>query len=209
MKETPILFSTAMVQAILAGRKTMTRRVVKGSDDHYYQSLVNHASSKHTFVLNGNYNPSENDVCEIKCPYGQVGDLLWVRETWHYFDRPDQFLYKANPNDHQHTDKWKPSIHMPKAACRIFLRITNIRVERLQDITEQDAITEGIEKIGYMYLDYYSQSELSKIARKRNAIPLYKQAITSFQSLWASINGVGNWDENPWVWVIEFERVNA
>lgn len=210
-KHIPILFSTAMVQAILEGRKTQTRRVVKGVNDHYYQSLVNHATGRHTFVLNGNYNPSEKDVLHIKCRYGQAGDVLWVRETWcdpedNHGNSPGN-LYKADFGPEPVDWIWKPSIHMPKEACRIFLKVISIRVERLQDISEQDAIAEGVKlhHRGKHYLNY--EDEHYKVTQ---FIYNLDTAVESYKSLWRLINGrdswnKSSWDNNPWVWVVEFE----
>jgi len=145
MKEHPILFSTPMVQAILDGRKTMTRRVVKpqpivvcGRDGKAFQS---------EYCLDGfQKRETENgrNIC-VPCPYGKIGDVLWVRETWQettWMHKDDEFygyIYKASENGKawaENTEdwKWKPSIFMPKAACRIKLRITGIRVEQLNEI---------------------------------------------------------------------------
>jgi hypothetical protein len=175
MKQTPILFSTPMVQAILEGRKTQTRRVVKHElDNRGVRSTNNIFEDWHGK--------------EVKCPCGQVGDVLWVREAYapHYFD-DFSHGYKANWNDtaaeYVNQPKWKPSIHMPKEACRIFLKITDIRVERLQDISNSDIRAEGAAEFGCT-------------SHRLN-----------FQSLWQSINGQQSWEANPWVWVIEFDRI--
>lgn len=182
--ERPILFSTEMVRAILDGRKTQTRRVVK---DKMLQE--NNGDVDEEFLL----------LTMDKCPYGKVGDVLWVRETFNsdygFKDiegnvSPPGILYKATtPNLPFNGDKWKPSIFMPKSACRIFLEITNIRVERLQDISDQDAKSEGASpKEGVLF--------------KR--IERYDEA---FERLWISINGYESWDSNPYVWVIEFKQI--
>jgi len=173
MKNVPILFSTTMVQAILNGSKTMTRRVVK------------------------------NFAATYECPYGQIGDVLWVRETHQYTDASLNFqpgyVYKATDPDWETMEgwKWNPSIHMPKAACRLWLKVTNVRVERLQDISEEDAIAEGIERINPEGL----------LAFKSYAVdyPATVFPYVSFQTLWHKINGRESWEANPWVWVIEFE----
>lgn len=192
MRERPILFSTSMVQAILAGRKTQTRRVVK---------FPLKCPTHHVSVGNGQTPPPTT-----WCPYGKVGDVLWVRENFCFADSFDNgkevrtYAYQATPFTNLKV-RWKPSIHMPKAACRIFLRITNVRVERLQDISESDAISEGVEKQftplfqEWRYKDYF------------NINSDWRSPISSFQSLWASINGIESWDNNPWVWVVEFERI--
>jgi hypothetical protein len=187
-KETPIIFSTPMVQAILEGGKTMTRRVVKcapysGSEEELP-----------TQYIDGN----------ITCPYGQVGDKLWVRETFAVI-RDDLFggtrhqQYKADrpydkyPGDWPEDEakgnpdapKWKPSIHMPKKYARIWLEITDVRVERLQSIENLDALAEG------MHIDWSVENN----------------PIKQFQKLWDSINGKKHpWESNPWVWIIEFKK---
>ena len=228
MKERPILFSTEMVRALLDGRKTMTRRLVKPqpSKDDYTLWTQNGGdkkdNGKHRWgkVLN---NLLEADKEMFSCPYGQIGDILWVRETWADLrgmgfsidDFPRLVAYKADSKDEgleiakEYGIKWKPSIFMPRSASRISLRITNIRVERLNDITEEDAIREGVEKNiepgqeskwepDYGYKDY--------TAKDLDGFPCFT-AIDSFKSLWGSINGENSWAENPWVWVIEFEVI--
>jgi hypothetical protein len=167
MKHRPILFSTDMVQAILEGRKTQTRRVVKP------QSNANVIDFGHEW---------ERGEFFARCPYGQPGDVLWVRETWAPLgDYPKcnyTFMYKADVE--QNYSKWKPSIHMPREAARLFLRIKSVRVERLQEITCQDVFAEGLES-GHD---------------------------SKFITLWESINGHESWEANPWVWVVEFERIS-
>ena len=194
MNEKPIIFSTSMVKAILDGRKTQTRRVVKP------QPTLNIPLGFCTGATDGkNIGKFGFGLCgdggQIKYykPKYQVGDILWVRETWKPSPYDDGvYAYKANglpePAGCQYLN-WRPSIHMPRAAARIFLRVTDVRVERLQDISETDAKAEGITVVtnnsGLMY------------CRK-------------FRDLWDKINGKRDkgaykWDSNPWVWVIEFE----
>jgi hypothetical protein len=193
----PILFSTPMVQAIIDGRKTMTRRVIKQNS-----TALNWIDSGFTpeFILD-----KGNDAI---IPY-KVGDILWVRETICGFigRNTTQFVYKASV----HSDwmeyakekfgyKWTPSIHMPKEAARIFLRVMGIRAERLQDISEEDAIAEGIEIVKenvpvIPYKDYLGKYNY------------YSNPINSFKSLWQSINGEQSWEHNPYVWVIAFVRI--
>lgn len=186
MKQRPILFSTEMVQAILAGRKTQTRRVVKGLEslkNPYFQSLVQHATGSITFS-----SLESNEVIEPKNPYGQVGDVLWVREAYcpKYFDG-NIHCYKADFNQTAYEfvsePKWKPSIHMPKDAARIWLRIKDVRVERLQDISDEDIRAEGAAEFGCT-------------THRLN-----------WQTLWESVNGSNSWKDNLFVWVIEFERI--
>lgn len=196
MKLRPILFAAPMVQALLDGRKTQTRRVVKGE---HLRGIVCDETM---------YNQMQN-----RCPYGQVGDVLWVRETWSYSYDCDnggldktEFYYKASHAEFDpQPDKWKPSIHMPFDAARIFLEITDVRVERLQDISEQDAINEGIERkehLGLASCTWYRNYMYKDIC-----FP-FTYPTHSFQSLWQSISGTDSLDANPWVWVVEFKRIN-
>lgn len=206
-KYIPILFSTEMVEAILAGRKTQTRRD-KGLDlvnlsysDHFKYLGKNHQIQKfHLFGWENDIGFLEKGL--ITCPYGKTGDVLWVRETWTYSDEIDNpYWYKQQFEEeylpeHQLKGIWKPSIHMPKEACRLFLRITNIRCERLQEISEVDSRAEGIKPLFPYYMDY--TGNLSHVLT----------AYASFKTLWQKINGEDSWNENPWVWVIEFEKID-
>lgn len=196
MKQRPILFSTPMVQAILEGRKTQIRRVTKmqPGEGEGYEDLGN---GEFAYISNGGMS------VPYTCPYGQVGDILWIRESFskvEFKDKPILYLFKANP-DHQ-SMKWKPSIHMPKVAARIWLRITNVRVERLQDISEEDAKAEGIDEL----FDSSVEERWKNYGLEPYNKPLNNPA-SSFMTLWWRINGMDNWDANPWVWVIEFERI--
>ena len=195
----PILFSTPMVQAILEGRKTQTRRVVKARS--YITDVADDIP----------YEMTEDDHQPIKCPYGKVGDVLWVRETFSkiipleksesvFVFKADDDCYKDYVEDWQ---GWKPSIHMLFEAARIFLAITNIRVERLYDISQQDSINEGIEYLGTG--DY--GPEWKCYFDPKHDTPPYTSPQNSFMSLWVSINGLDSWDANPWVWVVEFKRI--
>lgn len=214
--ERPILFQTEMVQAILAGQKSQTRRTVKMpkeiEDARWgYTAFTppQHISvrGKHA---NGQYGESF-----VKCPYGMPGDLLWVRETWQnqqclYCSEP-VFVYKADEHDAfaaNDLGRWKPSIHMPKAAARIWLKITDIRVERLHAIGHQNAIREGV----YEYTlednptDYPHIYKWKDYTDPQNA---FYMPHSSFKSLWVSINGPQSWRANPWVWVVSFEVVST
>ena len=201
MKERPILFSGEMVRAILEGRKTQTRRVVKP------QPTIVHAIYKDASISTNLIFRSGDQ--RIHCPFGQPGDRLWVRETWGLVTHHDltdwcggsikgvpeaelreQFFieHAANwkvPNEFAY---WRPSIHMPRWASRLTLEITAVRVERLQDIGEEDAKAEGV-----TITEYYSMS--------RNP---HRSA---FIDLWNTCYGPESWNANPWVWVIEFRRV--
>lgn len=220
MKERPILFSTPMVHAILRGRKTQTRRIVK--DQPFPESKIgefiiefSNQWKKYDLIqkIKTSRNPIGYEVVKVwKCPYGKVGDILWVRETWAPFfidneDDAPSFRYKANNDD---MPKWKPSIFMPRKACRIRLEITNIRVERLQDISEEDVFSEGIE------IDVWDQAIVCKdyadddfFQDWTDDAPKYSKtpARDSYKSLWDKINGKDAWNSNPWVWVIEFKRI--
>lgn len=193
MKEKPIIFSTEMVKAILDGRKTQTRRVIKPQPVNcgivFPQGL-----SRNFFFQDDYYNEPEHSVGEYrKCPYGFVGDRLWVRETWTgdvwcgYAYKADGTMLPIDCGEIEFT-RWKPSIHMPRRVSRINLLVKNIRVERIQGISEEDAISEGCKD----YVGIY-----------------YSSCRHNFINLWNSINekrGYG-WNVNPWVWVIEFSKI--
>jgi hypothetical protein len=208
----PILFSTDMVTAILEGRKTMTRRKLKPKDEPYLineKSFINYSDSfgwnvKHKITDN----PGKFEITQqFKCPYGKIGDVLWVRETWlnnsGYLPTDLGYVYKAELGEKEIeyskelNVKWKPSIFMPKEACRIFLEITNVKVERLQDISEDDAIKEGITwNRGTIQSGYGVGNSTSHIKAKE-----------CFQSLWKKINGAESWKSNPFVWVVTFKQI--
>lgn len=183
MKERPVIFNSEMVRAILDGRKTQTRRIAKADNSNHL----------------------------LGCPFGQVGNLLWVREAFRVHSRATDvatLVYRANErnswteqtrrvpvsvcNKPVSPEKWTPSIHMPRWASRITLEITGVRVERLNDISHDDAKAEGC---------CYSRG---------GGVPDF--AVTPadhFPTLWASIYGSESWSANPWVWVIEFRRVEV
>ena len=213
MKERPILFSGPMVRAIREGRKTQTRRLVKPQPDKI------HDGEPYWYV--GGYRAWKLRDCDdilrkggndLKCPYGKPGDRLWVKETF-TLTQHNLPVYMADSRDKDgkfwpsvHSDPdgvlWKPSIHMPRRASRITLEIVGVRVERLQDISDEDAEAEGIYRIahgrnGYYYSAFRNDPDPDNWC---HAVPAYKE-------LWESINGVGSWDLNQWVWVIEFKEV--
>ncbi len=205
MKEKPILFSPPMVKAILENRKTMTRRIFKRVMKKYV-AYRNHCAE----ILDDSREPlSEKEFYEVNSPY-QKGDILWVREMWRCMGFDDE---PENPKMliqyHDETSRWvtmrsyerfkkfavcwagwKPSIHIPREASRLFLKVLSVRVERLQDIIEEDAIREGMPESMTGASDY---------------------SIRCFHSLWDSLNAKPkrgySWENNPWVWVIEFERI--
>lgn len=193
-KERPILFSAPMVRAILDGRKTVTRRPVKGAALKWLEEFTPE------YVA---------DPANSLCPFGKPGDRLWVRETWArvgYCD-PGYLTFAATypsclPADLENIPaaseiRWKPSIHMFRADSRILLEITDVRVERLKDISEQQALAEGIYSdpaVNGMYT-YDGDHYTSKSDGPDRA----------FAELWNTTGG--DWDANPWVWVVEFKRV--
>ena len=221
-----------MVGAVLNGRKTQTRRIVKDKILEIFDTAI---------AVGECSGMDEIRYLMQFCPYGQIGDELWVRETFAYVGTtdPGYLVYKATypecakqygfdsvPDDIKDAgDKWTPSIHMPRKVSRIQLRITDIRVERLNDISEGDALSEGIKyrKIGDDFEGdtmYYCKNYMAK-----GAVAFYANAnddldedildteididpISSFKTLWQSINGEPSWANNPWVWVVEFERIN-
>lgn len=264
MKCRQILFSAPMIAAILAGRKTQTRRVLKAgfdADKMEFVKLVDHFNSpKSGYTLTGIYftelgtqayfkdTAADNSfMLGVKFPFGNVGDALWVREKWRIVDydftkqnctveyvdgkrkvcalRKDgevftemwlmNYVLKEGKKEITHYKKhgywkneepirWMPSIHMPREASRICLEITGIRVERLHDISEADAVAEGIEVIDNMvgvvpvYRNY-----LVEVKDTKKPVVGLMDATASFMSLWGSIHGTPT--GNPWVWVIEFK----
>ena len=201
-----------MVQAIIADRKTETRRtrgldlINKNPDDWELKGFGGNPSIEKDIRPCAYFNKKESDTWTyVISPYGKPGDLLWVRETFvDIHDQTNCWLYKADTifNGMETFDwKWKPSIHMPKAAARIWLKVIDIKVERLEDITETSVIAEGVQ-IGKgldnnnWHLDYLT-----------NLFQLYK-AKSSFNTLWRKINGEDSYNSNPWVWVVKFEVVS-
>ncbi|MFW2971995.1 hypothetical protein ACN6UB_16180 [Serratia marcescens] len=227
MKERPVIFNGEMVRAILDGRKTQTRRVMKPQPKPCYRG--GHWWPSNTFKTmlhieeqmqngQGGWKGLVGDAC----PFGQVGDRLWVRETFAVLGNEDGCpidwdgnlikgdekqaarIYKAScwqepgnyglwsipDRDTQYEGAWRPSIHMPRWASRITLEITAVRVERLNDISEEDAKAEGV---------------------KAGVSPGHEHMMhqVAFSELWQSIYGAESWSANPWVWVIEFRRVEV
>lgn len=185
MKERPILFSGPMVLSILEGRKTQTRRVVTPqplADEAMHKS--GHGRDDLYWV--GRLRDSENAWRIVRCPYGVPGDRLWVRETFH--DAGGYPIYRADEPGPDLEIRWSPAIHMPRWACRLVLEVTAVRVERLQQIGDLDAMREGCEQ--------WADTDGAFRA--------------SFCHLWDSINAKrAPWASNPWVWVVSFDRVPA
>lgn len=193
MKMRPILFSAPMVRALLADRKTMTRRTVKPQPTfpEFAERVIWTAEHGSPGLETYDAHCMARGAWDRKCPYGQPGDILWVRETF-ATDDGTTFWYRADGETYNHGLPWKPSIHMPRRAARIFLQVKGVRVERLAPISELDAYDEG------------AQEWAAEIVRDGNKFPSVRHA---FRSLWESINGKGSWDANPWVWVVEFRRL--
>lgn len=235
MKEIPILYNTPMVQALLGKRKTQTRRIMKPQIKDCDHSRYTEAEWKDKPTewseaslkigraycgMCGNGVEYSKDYGGIKCPYGQPGDLLYVRETWFpaaITGNEVMVGYHGQDPTHTHeftTDNidfyWKqmdkghmiPSIHMPKEAARIWLQVESIRVERLQDISEEDAQAEGVKttetQLGESYFDYTTGYFNGLLSAK-----------DSFRTLWKSINGPESWQANPWVWCISFKVLST
>lgn len=207
MAEKPILFSGEMVRAILNGRKTQTRRVITPQFEKKWGSGVRHGDDFYSCHVN--IEEPNGEWKWIRCPYGQPGDRLWVKETWRCEERgeygvdgvhyraDDAFIVIENTREasdawgdaHRDGDPWRPSIFMPRWASRITLDVVRISVERVRDINEKDAQAEGMVSAEQPFYD----------------------ARHEFQALWNKINakrGFG-WDVNPWVWVVEFNVVEV
>lgn len=205
IKERGMIFNGEMVRALIEGRKTQTRRIMKPQPEecprggHWWPSNV-FKTMLHVEDEMQNGKGGWGGLVGDACPFGDIGDRIWVRETWAEAGAgaPDLKLYRANYPEHvpSHFEnvpkvediRWTPSIHMPRWASRILLEITDVRVERLNDISECDAAAEG------------APTELCLIGDKH---------YLGFRSLWKSIYGEESWQANQWVWVIEFKRVEG
>lgn len=212
--ERPILFSTEMIRANLEGRKTQTRRT-KGLDvptDLQYDKIEFNPIDwpKKPLIFKKKIEEIGNStIYEItaafKSPYGKPGDLLWCRETFYEEGFRGNWAYKASTGLMTDYDTWKPSIHMPKEAARIWAMVQEIRAERLQDISEEDAIAEGVQEFeDGTFKNYYTKKGL----RAEDGVECLL-AKGSFQSLWTSINGMDSWDANPWVWVVRYRILST
>jgi hypothetical protein len=192
VKERPILFSGPMVKAILDGRKTMTRRVVKPQPDEVLDG--------EPYWNIGGFRARPMAENRLLCKYGQAGDRLWVRESFDVWMRGEDAgsprIIKYMADGETHNRPWRPSIHMPRSLSRITLEITDVGIQRLQDISEQDAQAEGV---GGMR-DMRFMTALGNIHSSGHRL--------NFIDLWNSINGADSWDANPWVWVVSFKRID-
>ena len=245
-KERPILFSAPMVRAILDGRKTVTRRPVKVQPEVRTVEMIGPMLTfKNKRGGHWLYPNAKQQIIE-ECPYGQIGERLWVRETWycdHFEVQKGPYLQPADMHDldqsrddgelvyaadglapyEQEQPTWKPSIHMPRWACRILLEITDVRVERLQDISEEQAQAEGCFFTDYGRKCGHTGSGWTEVGDcpapeahhpQRNGWMWDKTsspneclgtATWAFANLWQSVGG--DWDANPWLWVVEFKQV--
>lgn len=203
MKERGMIFNAEMVRAILDGRKTQTRRIVKPQPE-----LTERSGFSWKGMLYGagsDDRETNRNFAHVKCPHGKPGDRIWVRETFASgLSTKSTLAYRATHKREDLEDgfydtiKWTPSIHMPRWASRILLEITSVRVERLNDISQQDAQAEGMELTGWRptYSDPDSGGEVWT-------------PYDNFALLWESIYGEESWLANPWVWVIEFKRIEG
>lgn len=201
----PILFNTEMVRAILDGRKTCTRRICKDANECTVPDMEFYNADRRTYAVHNFVDKEHTEqlsTAERTCPIC-TGDILYVRETWK--KAPNGYYYYEDwqRNDIADVTKWKPSIHMPKEAARIWLKVTDVRVERLQEITDEQAKREGIQ---------YDECPTGFTWKQETDMHnCYTTPIGAMQALWNStirksdIDRYG-WDANPWVWVIEFER---
>lgn len=212
-KERPILFSSPMVRAILEGRKTQTRRVITPQPtipDRFIDWC--HWNEEWSTADARELEENREVVDEWTCPYGQPGDRLWVREAWRMNGNPQRQwvvfaaggermeVTKDGDSDHywthgigRYSTLNRPSVHMPRWASRITLEVADVRVERVQDISDSDAKAEGV--------------SASEEFENKDGSPCYT---VEFEKLWRSIHGVDNqksWDSNPWVWVVSFKRI--
>lgn len=192
----PILFSGPMVRAILEGRKTQTRREVKAINHDSFEVFT--AADPSGFW---GFDAKNDPVLCVHSPYGEVGDRLWVRESFAVCADNNIFYRADGKPDPWDGVKWKPSIHMPRLASRITLEITGVRVERLNAISEDDAKAEGTENRSDLAWGHGGQGDdMARWAVDHG----HRYA---FCHLWDSINGDGAWSLNPWVWVVEFKVV--
>lgn len=227
MKESPLLFRPPLVKAILAGQKTQTRRLVKPqpvNDKSLQDSWIWHGGKAlEQMGYGADYVHTRMEAMKTAmlkvCPYGQLGDRLWIRESWRaargWDSTKPREIHSGSPivfpadgnalnqdgweaDEPREYGKLRPSIFMPRWASRISLETTAVRVERLNDISEKDSISEGVERDSDGWIDYQMPSTQCCQSPK-----------DSFRTLWESLNGSGTWDENPWVYVLDFKRIEV
>ena len=215
MKERPILFSEAMVRAILDGKKFQTRRAMKPQPVPARLTMGAAASDECIGPLGGltfadktpgTYRCVGGDTLWKRCPYGVIGDRLWVRET--HLRSGDDVMYADDadydicyPNRSNSMNLWRvvPSIFMRRESSRLTLELTQVRAERLNVISDADALAEGVRFDGVYFL--------GGIHRKKHTLQCWPTAARAYQAIWETINGPKSWAVNPWVWVIEFREI--
>ncbi len=210
MKARPILFSGPMVRAILAGKKTVTRRIVKGAPTWADVASYTVFTPPGHVSFCGAHPTAGYGESFVRCPYGTAGDQLWIRETWG--PCAGGIVYLADDHGGRVAcpdgGKWKSSIHMPRWASRLSLEIVSVRVGRLQDITEEDAMAEGITCVPFRPDDGYPMCDGYMVGTDDGKSVLYPTARRAFIQLWEDINGeMCPWASNPWCWVVNFKRV--
>lgn len=203
----PILFNGEMVRAILAGRKTVTRRIIK-------QDKINAVMNSPVRKENPKIPDSNFINCLVDAPY-QRGDILYVRETWNG-DWCGHYIYRADGGSaktagYSQEPKWRPSIHMPKEAARIWLQVTDVRAERLQDMRPVDVVNEGAYEDCWDCLNTYGESGNQCCYQKEDECSQCDSVMMEWERAWNSTIKKSDlaqysWTANPWVWVIEFER---
>lgn len=217
VKERPILFSSEMVKAILDGRKTQTRRVIKEFPVEGFRwagwvvsSVDKKDEGKATIAPESNSEYCITGNIKKSCPHGKIGDILYVREAFHVWIPNGKEIphYRATNRDRICEELgWKPSIHMPKKFSRIKLEITGIRVERLQDITDKDCIAEGIDLKDFCVCP--DDEFIDGVRFCLNCGKRFTDIKGEFEELWDSINekrGYG-FEKNPWCWALEFKKL--
>ena len=257
MKERGMIFNAEMVRAILDGRKTQTRRIMKVQPSEGFSPMnmaleTDYNARWYTPAREdskGYLHPGKHQVFGVAndnegytCPFGAVGDRIWVRETWAQLGNedgcaidwndnlvkdagaeaariyrasctigdyglwqiPDDAFWKPHTDDRQYEGSWRPSIHMPRWASRITLEITDVRVERLNSISEEDARAEGVGSAVWFAAKGVPESEWTSLGEHG---AMQASHINKFATLWESIYGAESWQANPWVWVIEFKRL--
>ncbi len=241
MTEHGMIFNAEMVRAVLDGRKTQTRRIMKvqpapsktrEGDFCFPCNKLEAMIHVSQFIPGNSPVPHAHEFFSICCPFGAVGDRLWVRETWmpdaprdgtwadvefygckgsplsmipERFRKPEHCIHRASWDGSEMVG-WTPSIHMPRWASRIMLEITGVRVERLNSISEEDAAAEGVGSAVWFAGKGVPEEQWTSLGEHG----AYRAShINSFATLWESIYGADSWQANPWVWVIEFKRVEV
>lgn len=225
IKERPILFSGAMVRGLLDGTKTQTRRSIKPQPEE--DEALGYLIPKPKRLIQGKddtgvcftRHPESSRLLLEQCSYGQPGDRLWVRETAAFLDESvtysaGRWVYRADASaDNAFAVKfsggWKPSIFMPRVASRILLEIVSVRVERLQDISETDAVAEGVNMRQPAYYEIGCLTMIHDHNRDVLAFADVTLGRAQYAWLWNEINGHRAWEANPWVWVMEFKVIDG